>query len=442
MNFRITIAEDEEITLKHLVYALKREGYEVTGFTNGLDALEHMEREHSDVLITDVKMPGMSGIELLEKVKERFRDIEVLIITGFGTIDAAVEAMKKGAYEYIAKPFNLDELIHKVRNIHERKTLRKENTALKFFFGMRREASLIARSGAMQKIVSVIENIKDSDHNVFLTGESGAGRSLLAKIIHFTSRRQDMPFLTLNCATFAGEDLSAELFGCKGGASASVKAKQGCLEIADGGTLLLKEITEMPLDLQARLLRVIETGESAVKGRVSPARVNVRIIAAADQQMKDLVSEGAFMEDLYYRLNVVEIFVPPLREHKEDIGPLSAFFLQKHLADTNKKISGFAKESLDILESYSFPGNARELENIIERAIILEKGPLITPESLPRSLKMFRIETFQPDRILTLDELTRDYVEKVLLLSDGDREKTARLLGISDISLERILGGQ
>ncbi len=434
MNFRIIIAEDEEITLKHLMHALKREGYEAVGVKNGLEALEHMERGLFDVLITDVRMPGMSGIELLERVKERFHGIEVLIITGFGSIDAAVEAMKKGAYEYIAKPFNLDELILKVRNIHERKTLMKENAALKA--GVRKEVSFIARSAAMQKIVSIVEGIKDSDRNVFLTGESGVGKSLLAKIIHFTSGRQDMPFLSLNCATFGGEALSAELFGAEFSAA---KAKQGLLEIADGGTLFLDGITEMPADAQARLLGVIETGELARNGSVKSVRVNVRLIAAASQNMKDLISEGKFMEDLYYRLNLVDIFVPPLREHKEDIGPLSAFFLQKHLVNTNKKISGLTKEAIGILEGYSFPGNVRELENIIERAVILEKGPLITPESLPRSIKMFRIETFPPDRILTLDELTRDYAEKVLLLAAGDRVKAAGLLGIDELSLARIL---
>ncbi|MDI6727942.1 MAG: sigma-54 dependent transcriptional regulator [Thermodesulfovibrionales bacterium] len=440
MTFKILVAEDEEITLKHLVNTLKREGYDVSGTKNGREALDAMSKEHFDVLITDIKMPEMNGIELLERAKELDHEIEVLIITGFGSIGSAVEAMKKGAYEYITKPFDLDELILKVKNIHERKVLKKENVALKAFFGMNKRVSIIAKSKSMQNILNVIEGIRDSDCNILLTGESGVGKSLLAKIIHFTSRRQNMPFLSINCATLTEDLLASELFGHEKGAfTGAVRTKQGLVEIADKGTLFLDEIAEMATNLQAKLLKVIEEGEFFRVGGTRPIKVDVRFIAATNQNVRRIISEGRFREDLYYRLNVMEIFIPPLRERRDDIEPLSNYFLHKHLPKSNKKIKGISKEAMDILMHYSFPGNVRELENIIERAIILERSTLITPESLPQSITMFQIETIEPGKIKTMDEINKEYAERVVEMFGGNKSKAAEVLGISRTSLWRIL---
>jgi len=323
----------------------------------------------------------------------------VLIITGFGSIDSAVEAMKKGAYEYITKPFNLDELIIKVKNIYERKILKRENAAFKTFFEMHKGVSIIARSDVMQKIMSAVEAMRDSDCNVLITGENGIGKTLLAKIIHFTSTRQRMPFLSINCATLEEDLLARELFGTEEGPGGTVRIKQGLTEIADNGTLFLDEITEMSPALQVKLLKVIEDNEFFRENGTRPVPVNVRFIAASDQNVKTLVSDNAFNENLYYRLNVMDIFIPPLREHKEDIEPLAAYFLKKHLPASHKAVSGYTNEAMDILMAYSYPGNIRELENIIERAVILEKENLISPDSLPRSIRMFQIETFQPEGI-------------------------------------------
>ena len=440
MKFKILIAEDEEITLKHLYSTLESEGFEVIGTKNGRDALDKINGDHFDLLISDIKMPGLNGIELLERVKEVRPDIEVMIITGFGSIGSAVDAIKRGASDYITKPFDLDELVIKVKKIDEKKRLKKENIALKAYFGMDKKVTIIAKSGSMIRILNLIEGIKDSDCNILLTGETGVGKSLLAKIIHFTSRRQGMPFLSINCATLTEELLASELFGHEKGAfTGAVRTKMGLVEVADTGTLFLDEISELSPSLQAKLLKVIEDGEFFRVGGTRSIKVDVRFVAATNQDVRTAISEGRFREDLYYRLNIMEIFIPPLRDRKEDIGPLSEYFLQKHLSSSAKKITGFAREALDILKSYSFPGNVRELENIIERAVIIEQAPRITPESLPQTLKMFQIETIEPHEIKTIDELNRDYAEKVLDLVGGNKSKAAELLGISRTSLWRIL---
>ncbi|RJQ16692.1 MAG: sigma-54-dependent Fis family transcriptional regulator [Nitrospiraceae bacterium] len=440
MSFKILVAEDEEITLNNITDTLREEGYEVTAARDGRGAMDKAESGHFDVLITDIKMPYVNGLDLLEKVKEKDPEIEAIIITGFGSIGSAVEAMKKGAYDYITKPFDLDELSLRVKKIYEQKTLRKENIALKTFFGMNREAPVIAKSERMKKILTVIDGMKGSDCSVLLTGESGVGKNLIAKIIYATSMRKDKPFISINCATLTEELLSSELFGHEKGAfTGAITTKHGLVEIADTGTLFLDEISELSPSLQAKLLKVVEEGEFFRVGGTRPLNVDVRFVAATNQDVKRLISDGRFREDLYYRLNVMEINIPPLRERTEDIRPLSLYFLQKHLPKSGKKIKGFSDEAMDILMNYSFPGNVRELENIIERAIILEKTSLIIPESIPQSIRLLQIETIDPDKLKTIDELIKDYAEKVLKMFGGNRTRAAEVLGISRTSLWKIM---
>jgi DNA-binding NtrC family response regulator len=440
MTIKILIAEDEEITLKHLSNYLKSEGYDVECVNNGLEAWEKIEKEHFEILIADIKMPKMDGLTLLGKVKEKYPDIDVVIITGFGSIESAVEAMKKGAEDYITKPFNLDELILKLGKIQEKKSLQKENIALKLSLGLNKDLPFIAKSKSMREVVHTIEGLINSDCNVFISGETGTGKGLVAKLIHYTGLRKEKPFIGINCAVFTEDLLASELFGHEKGAfTGAITSKQGLVEIANTGTLFLDEITEMSPNLQAKLLNFIEEGEFFRVGGIKPIKVNVRFIAATNQHVRPLISDGRFREDLYYRLNVMEIFIPPLRERKEDIEVLSKYFLKKYLSKSNKKITGFTKEAIDILMDYSFPGNVRELENIIERAIILEKNSLITTDSLPQSLKVFHIETLEPNKIKTIDNLNRDYVEKVLEMFGGNKSKAAEVLGISRTSLWRIL---
>ncbi len=440
MAFKILVAEDEEITLNNTVDALQDDGYAAVGVRDGIEAVQRMEKERFDVLITDVKMPGLSGIELLETVKDKYAGTEVIIITGFGSISSAVDAMQKGAVDYITKPFNLDEVGLRVKKIHGQKILQKENVALKTFYGIDREVRIIARSAKMKHILDAVEGIRDSGANLFLTGETGVGKSLVAKIIHFTSRRKNMPFLSINCATLSEELLTSELFGHEKGAfTGAVSAKQGLVEIADTGTLFLDEIGELSPALQAKLLKVVEDGEFYRVGGTKQQTVDVRFIAATNRNVKNLIAEGKFREDLYYRLNIVELHIAPLHERQEDIKPLSLYFLQKHLPKSNKKISGISDEAVGILLQYGFPGNVRELENIIERAIIVEKGALITPESLPQGIRGIQTSAFDPDRVQTVDELVKDYAEKVVKMVNGNRSKAAEMLGISRTSLWKIL---
>jgi DNA-binding NtrC family response regulator len=440
MGFKVLIAEDEEITLKHLTNALREEGCLVSGVRNGLDALARLETEHYELLIADIKMPGMTGMQLLERIAEKQLDTETIIITGFGSIGSVVEAMKRGAYDYVTKPFDMDELLMKVGKIRGQRSLKKENAALKAYAGMDRKVSIIAGSASMNKILGVIEEMKDSDCNVLLTGETGVGKSLLAKIIHYTCRRQAMPFLSINCATLTEELLASELFGHEKGAfTGALKMKPGLVEIADSGTLFLDEIAEMAPKLQAKLLKVMEEGEFYRVGGTRTVRVDVRFIAATNRNVRSTIAEGRFREDLYYRLNIMEIHIPPLRERREDIPPLCAYFLDKHVPSSHKAIEDFTPEAMNVLKQYGYPGNVRELENLVERAIILEKGRLITPESLPQTIKLYQVETLEPDRIKTLEELNREYAERVTDLLGGNRSKAADALGISRTSLWRIL---
>lgn len=422
------------------MYALEKEGYSATGVKDGSEAYALFKKSSYDLVIADIKMPEMDGITLLEKIKEEDPDTEVIIITGFGSIESAVEAMKKGASEYITKPFNLDELNIKIRKVLEKKRIEKENTAFKISLGIDQEFPFIVKSRAMQHVVSVISNIANSDCNVMLTGESGVGKGLVAKIIHHSSSRKEKPFLGLNCAVFTEELLASELFGHERGAfTGAVSAKKGLLQIADTGSLFLDEIAEMTPTLQAKLLKVIEEREFIRVGGTKSIRVDVRFIAATNQNISTLIQEGKFREDLYYRLNVMDISIPPLRERREDIAPLISHFLQKYTRKENRKITGFSKEAMDILLSYGFPGNVRELENIVERAVILERSSMIQPENLPQTIRLFEVETISPDRPKTIDELNRDYAQRILDFVGNNHSKAAELLGISRTSLWRIL---
>lgn len=434
------VVDDEASVCEAVRAILEGEGIETVTTTRSPHALELAKQHQFDLVVSDLKMPELDGLELFNEIKEISQESIFIIITAYGTIPSAIDAIRRGVYDYIPKPFTPDEVRMTVRRALERKNLLRENIALRVSMGLDREIPVIARSEAMKQIIFTTNGMRDSDCNVLLTGESGVGKNLIAKILHSTSRREHMPFLSINCAVLAEELLASELFGHERGAfTGALRSKPGLVEVADRGTLLLDEIAEMTPALQAMLLKVVEEGEFYRVGGTKLIRADVRFIAATNRDIKRRIDEGRFREDLYYRLNVMEIFIPPLRDRKEDIRPLAEYFLGKHLPDTNKNISGITREAMDILKKYSFPGNVRELENIVERAIILEQGPRITPGSLPEGIRLLQIGTIEPGRIKTVDELVRDYAEKVVEKFEGNRTKAAEALGISRTSLWKIL---
>ena len=440
MPYDILIAEDEEITQKHLKSTLEREGHRVMSVYNGLDAWAMLEERDFDLLIADIKMPGMTGLELLPKVKEKHPEVDVIIITGYGSIDSAMEAIKLGALDYITKPFELDELVTTVRKIFERKGLIKQNLPVRTISSELRKISIIAKSASMNEILRIIESLEGIGMQHLPDGRVRRRQEPPCQDNPLYEPETGCAVSVLNCATLTEELLASELFGHERGAfTGAVKKKQGLVEIANTGTLFLDEIAEMAPSLQAKLLKVIEEGEFYRVGGTRTVSVDVRFIAATNRNVKSIIAEGRFREDLYYRLNVMEIFIPPLRERKDDIEPLARFLLEKHLPKSRKRISGISKAAMKILKEYTYPGNVRELENIIERATILERSHEITPESLPQSLKMFQIDTFEPGEIKTIEVLNRAYVERVLDILGGNKTKAAEALGISRTSLWRIM---
>jgi two-component system response regulator PilR (NtrC family) len=438
---KILVVDDELSMRDFLSIMLKKEGHEVVVAENGGSALKVIQAEIFDLLITDIKMPGVDGMEVLKSVKEVSPETVVIMITAFASTGTAVEAMKLGAYDYITKPFKVDEIRMVIQKALEKRHLRKENILLRREIASRAGfANFIGTSAAMQRVFSLIRQVADTKSTVLITGESGTGKELVAKAIHFNSSRNGGPFVTVNCGALPETLLESELFGyMKGAFTGATSNKQGLFEAANGGTIFLDEISATTPALQIKLLRVLQEREFMRVGGTVDIKMDARVIAASNRDLLAEISKGTFREDLYYRLNVIPINLPTLRDRREDIPPLCAYFLEKHLPSSRKKITGFSKEAMDVLMHYSYPGNVRELENIVERAIILEKGHLIAPENLPQTIKTFQIETLEPDKVMTIEELNKEYAEKVLEMLGGNKSKAAEVLGISRTSLWRIL---
>ncbi len=408
---------------------------------SGEDSLKIIPENNIGVVLADIKMRGMDGIELLKRIKKLNESITVILMTAYGSIENAVDALKLGAYDYITKPFDEERLLHTIRKAMEHYNLIRRNLDLERRI-KEKEAieGFVGESARIKRLVETIQLVANTDVTVLITGETGTGKDLTARMIHALSSRANMPFVAVNCPAIPENILESELFGYKKGAfTGAMHDREGLFQTAGGGTIFLDEIGDISPVLQAKLLRVLQEKEIKPLGDTHTYKVDARIIASTNQNLEEKIKSGQFREDLYYRLNVMEIFIPPLRERRDDIEPLSNYFLHKHLPKSNKKIKGISKEAMDILMHYSFPGNVRELENIIERAIILERSTLITPESLPQSITMFQIETIEPGKIKTMDEINKEYAERVVEMFGGNKSKAAEVLGISRTSLWRIL---
>ena len=444
MKPKILIVDDEPDICKALVFLLKMEDYAVSSVNSGEAAIEKIKQEGFDVVITDLKMGKVDGMTVLEQTKEISPGTAVIIMTAFASIESAVEAMKRGAVDYIVKPFLNEEIKITVRKILEQKRIVMENIALKQQVSQRITSCLdfVANSESMLKIIETLEKVIPTKSNIFILGESGSGKGLIAELIHCNSPRRDKPFISINCSAIPEGLLESELFGYKKGAfTGAVSDKLGLIPLAHQGTLFLDEIGDMPPNLQAKLLKVLETGEVYPLGDIKPRIVDVRIISATNVDIENRLKNGRFREDLYWRLNVIEIKIPPLRERKDDIEMLAAHFMNTYTEEHKKDIKGIDKQALSLLIEYHWPGNVRELRNIIERAVVLTEGNYITPKDLPDKVKNTGLEKEPSGPSSSLKTYLGDY-EKNLLMKiynahNKDKEETAGALGIDLATLYR-----
>jgi two-component system NtrC family response regulator len=446
MASHILVVDDERNYLLLLETLLTEEGYRVTSLRDPELAVSYLRESDVDILIADMKMPRLSGQDLLEHVRRNYPHIPVLIMTGYGSIDGAVEAMKCGAFDYINKPFSNDELLLSVAKAAKMSQAERQNRLLQQSLQQQHGLNrIIARSRSMQRVLDLVSRAAPSGSNVLLSGESGTGKELIARSLHFTSERRSGPFVPVYCRSLEPEALERELFGLEEESSTgAIAQKRGHLEAANRGSLFLDEAAELSPSIQARLLRVVQDHELERDEGAKPMHVDVRILAATSRDLRKAVEEGSFREDLYYRLNVVNIEIPPLRERAEDIPVLAAHFLRLFNSEYNRNVSGFSPEALQALTAYHWPGNVRQLENVVERCVVLARQEEITLRDLPAEL---RDETEQfksaadmlPTRLNlaeTLERIEAALIRRALVQSDFVQVKAAEMLGISKSLLQ------
>lgn len=439
---RILVVDDDEITCNLLEEVLSKEGYGVDRALSGREAIDKGDGGPYDVVLTDIRMLEVDGMEVLKAYRKKSPETAIIMMTAFGSIETAIQAIKEGAYDYVSKPFKLDEIRLTIRHALEHKRLVQEN------FLYRQELitkyqldNIVGRNPQMLQLYKTIARVADSRSTVLIIGESGTGKELVARAIHFNSQRAPMPFVAVDCGSLAETLLESELFGhVRGAFTGAIASKKGLFEEADNGTCFLDEVGDISLSMQTKLLRVLQEHEIKRVGGRETIKIDVRIVAATNKNLEELVEEGKFREDLFYRLNVVSVQLPPLRERAEDIPLLASHFLKKYAAENNKPISRISPEATNHLTRYRWPGNVRELENVIERAMALSQHTVILPEDLPRRLRMEPQEadlSSFPSRI-SLSELEKLYIQKVLEETGGNKKKAADILGIDRRTLYRM----
>ncbi|MCP4196782.1 MAG: sigma-54-dependent Fis family transcriptional regulator [Proteobacteria bacterium] len=440
---RVLIVDDEATAVENLAHVCRKEGYEVTTRMTGMGAIDALEKMRFDVILTDLKMEKVDGMAVLRRAKALDPETAVVLITGFATLESAVEAMKAGAFHYIAKPFRLDEVRKVVRNALELVQLKRENRELKARLSNgRNEPSIITQDAIMQRLLEMTRQIAPTDTNVLITGESGTGKELLARFIHVHSGRSDRAFQAVNCGALQEELLANELFGHEKGAyTGATEAREGLIQAADGGTLFLDEIAEMSLGMQVKLLRVIQEREVQPLGSTRAIPVDIRLVTATHRDLLDEVAAGRFRQDLYYRLDVVGLHLPPLAERRDDIPLLAFYFLRKHAARIGRAVDDIDPAAMAALLDYGYPGNIRELENIMERAVTLTQEETVSMKNLPPALveKSVHVVREEAGRLPTLEEREVDYIRYVLERNRQNRTRAAKILGIDRVSLWRKL---
>jgi two-component system NtrC family response regulator len=437
-HFRILVVDDEPAQRELISGFLKKQGFDVSSAENGVKAVELFRQDSIDLVLTDQKMPHMSGLDLLQAVRAINPEAPVILMTAFGSIEAAVSAIQGGANDYLTKPLNLDELLYRIRQVTDRYRIINENRELREALRERhRIEGIIGESGQMLDVLSLVRRVAPSEATVLIRGESGTGKELIAKAIHFASPRASGPLVKVNCASLPETLLESELFGHEKGAfTGAVTSRQGRFELANGGTLFLDEIGDLPLHLQAKLLRVLQEREYEKVGSSRPVKVDVRILAASHRPLEALIKAGELREDLYYRLNVVTILIPPLRERRSDLSLLIEHFLRRFAEKNGKTIRGVTHEARDILLRYDYPGNVRELENLIERAVVLTRDEVIGSGDLPLTVQDPEAADEQGTNLtVTVEALERRMIRDALARSRGVQTEAAELLGISERAL-------
>ena len=446
---RVLIIDDEEVLRDVLDTMLRREGFENVLAATGEEGLARLDEEEVDLVILDMMLPGMSGMETLRSIKESHKTLPVIIITAYSSIDGAIEAMKQGAYHYIPKPFKNEEVILTVNKALEQRKLSSENERLKRELSDKYSyANIIGKSEIMRRVFELIRLAAPSRSNILILGESGTGKELVAKAIHHASPRNREAFVTVNSGSLPPELLESNLFGhVKGAFTGAIASKRGLFEVADGGSIFLDEIGNINLETQAKLLRVIQEKEFMRLGSVDTIKVDVRIIAASNADLQRLIQDGSFREDLYYRLNVITVPLPPLRRRREDIPLLIQHFMAKYSEENRRRIREVTPETMKILMDHPWPGNVRELENTIERAVVLCTGDRITPDLMPDYLR-FPVHTDQPATIVPADGLSlkdavssyeRNMILQSLELANGVQKKAAELLQLKPSTLNEMM---
>jgi len=434
---RIAVVDDEQIVRQRLDKILTQDGYQVETFASGEDFLARLADEAFDLVWLDIILPGMNGMEILVKVRARYPDTQVVLITGQASINAAIEAVKRGAYHYLAKPFKLEEIRHITRMALEHRHLVVENRLLRSKLSLAGDwGEMVGVSAPMQEIFALIRKIAPLDCSVLIQGESGTGKELVAQQIHRLSLRHSKPFVAFNAGSFTEELIASELFGHEKGAfTGAVTSKVGLLETAHGGTVFFDEIGDMPLSMQVKLLRVIQERQIVRVGGNRPLDLNVRFLAASNKDLKQEMQSGRFRGDLYFRLNVVEINLPRLRDRQEDILPLINYFLTLYNRKFGKNIAGLDKEARQLLLGYTYPGNVRELANIIERAVALADQDVLRKKDLPPQVQ--RVEAAPAPDWVRLADREREYIRQVLQATHNNIKKAAEILDVPHTSLWR-----
>ena len=445
MSERILIVDDEQIIRESLSFVLKKEGFSVDEASDGIEAIEKQEAEPYDLVVTDIEMPGLRGIDLLDKISKRTPETLVVVITAFGSLETAIAALRRGAYDYVLKPVDFDDMLHRVRKLLDHKRLARENSLLRQELHRSYDFDrIIGQSPSMKKVFEIIRRVATSEGTVLITGKSGTGKEIVARAIHVNSKRATKRFVAINCGAIVDTLFESELFGHKKGSfTGATSDKEGLLKVAEGGTVFFDEVSEIPLHLQVKLLRTIEQREITPVGMTDPIKIDVRIIAATNRDLRQELEKGRFREDLFYRLNVVELHLPSLGERPDDLPLLAQHFLELDRTQMGRSIHGFTNEAMQALLRHTWKGEVRELENIIERAVIFCESDMITVEHLPDYLRpseassSFALPKGKESLRDAIREFERRYILEVISSTGGDKREVAKQLDISLSSLYR-----